>query len=429
MAEKDSVLKASSISKKFSRSLKRSLAYALRDVVAEVSGGRAHTDRLRPGEFWAVRDINLTLNKGTALGLVGPNGSGKSTLLRLISGLIKPDTGELRIKGKVAPLIALGAGFSPILSGRENVFVNMAILGLKHREICDQFERVLEFAEIGDAIDAPVQTYSSGMVARLGFACAVHTAPDILLIDEVLSVGDMKFRSKCYRRLAQLKRNGTSFVLVSHNSNAILSMCDTALYISQGEQVCTGLPPDVMNRFERELLSAPGQESITGRLVLPKKQAEDSTGLDILSVYLRNSVGDLIGHAQSGVSARVCVKCEVRHGLGGIGLWLIVRQSNGELEPVLTLNSERDAVSFDLGKGVQELECCLPNFGLKPGVYTAKISVIQGSVYVLDAVESFRFEVRSSQNLTDSAYYQHREWSTRTVSHDSPRLVGNVDDA
>jgi lipopolysaccharide transport system ATP-binding protein len=407
--EADTVLRASSVSKKFARSLKRSIWYALRDVTAEVGGGRRHTDILRTGEFWALKDISLTLSRGSALGLVGPNGSGKSTLLRLISGLIKPDVGELRIKGNVAPLIALGAGFSPILSGRENVFVNMAILGLSHRQICDQFDRVLEFAEIGDAIDAPVQTYSSGMAARLGFACAVHTAPDILLIDEVLSVGDMSFRSKCYRRLAELKRGGTSFVLVSHSSNAILSMCDTALYISAGREVCVGNPTDVMTRFERDLLKAPGHD-LTGTLVLPEKPALQSTGVDVLAVTLKDGSGDRISHAESGLPLRLCIKCNVRKDVGAIGLWLIVRNTTGELEPVLTLNSERDAVTFVLPEGQSELQCHLPSCGLRPGVYTAKISVTQGSIYILDAVESFRFEVRSTRSLSDSAFFQQREW-------------------
>ncbi|MEL6502772.1 MAG: ABC transporter ATP-binding protein, partial [Cyanobacteria bacterium J06623_1] len=179
-------------------------------------------------EFWALSDISFELKKGEALGLVGKNGSGKSTLLRIIAGLIKPDTGTVRVKGRIAPLIALGAGFNPILTGRENIYANMSILGLSKREIDERFAEVVEFAEIGEAINAPVRSYSSGMAARLGFASAIHTEPDIILIDEVLAVGDSKFKTKCYNKLHELRQKRKSFIMVSHSSHAIATVCESA---------------------------------------------------------------------------------------------------------------------------------------------------------------------------------------------------------
>lgn len=405
----DVVIAASGVSKKFCRSLKRSIAYALRDVISEIAGGRHGTDTLRTGEFWALQDISLRLTQGKALGLVGPNGSGKSTLLRLISGLIKPDTGELRVRGIVAPLIALGAGFNPVLTGRENIFVNMAILGLRDAEIRKRYNEVLDFAEIGDAIDAPVQTYSSGMVARLGFACAVHTSPDVMLIDEVLSVGDVRFRSKCYRKLTDIKRSGTAFVLVSHSSNAILSICDSALYVSSGKQILEGHPAEVMGRYEADVATRP-QLAKPGSLKLQEKPAAESLGLDIVEVVLRDAAGQEAQHLESGAAATIGVKCLARKSWTSVCLYLIVRQANGDLEPVLTLNSERDGRTFTCESGGLELQCHLLSCGLKPGVYSAKVSVVEGSIYVLDAVESFLFEVRSPYNVSDSAYFQHREW-------------------
>ena len=160
--------------------------------------------------------------------------------MRIIAGLIKPDLGTVEVKGRLAPLIALGAGFNPILTGRENIYANMAVLGLSKKEIDERFDDVVEFAEIGDAIDAPVQTYSSGMAARLGFASAIHTEPDILLIDEVLAVGDVRFRIKCVRRLAELRQKGTSFIMVSHNHDALGSICDAGIYLLQGKSVTSG---------------------------------------------------------------------------------------------------------------------------------------------------------------------------------------------
>ncbi|MEC4816626.1 MAG: ABC transporter ATP-binding protein, partial [Scytonema sp. PMC 1069.18] len=217
-SESDIVLSVHGVSKKFCRNLKRSLLYGVRDITSELLGLREKNDELRPKEFWALKDISFQLRRGEALALVGKNGSGKTTLLRIIAGLIKPDTGFVEINGRVAPLIALGAGFNPVLTGRENIYANMAILGLSNKEIDKRFDEVVEFAEIEDAIDAPVQSYSSGMAARLGFSCAIHTEPEILLIDEVLAVGDVKFRLKCSRKLSQLQNYGTSFILVSHNS-------------------------------------------------------------------------------------------------------------------------------------------------------------------------------------------------------------------
>lgn len=247
------VISVENVSKKFCRDLKRSLLYGIQDIATEVVGRTRKSDALRKSEFWALKDVSFQLRQGQALGLVGSNGAGKSTLLRIISGLIKPDTGCVRIKGRVAPLIALGAGFNPILTGRENIYANMSILGLSTQEIEERFQQVVNFAEIWDAIDAPVQTYSSGMAARLGFACAIHTQPEILLIDEVLAVGDIKFKAKCYRKLDELRQQGTSFVLVNHNPQAILHACDSAIYLVKGNLIAYGRTEMIIEKYEEDL--------------------------------------------------------------------------------------------------------------------------------------------------------------------------------
>ena len=228
--QEDVVLSVNGVSKKFCRDLKKSLMYGVQDIASELFGVRgSENDNLRKKEFWALQDVSFELRRGEALGLIGKNGSGKSTLLRVIAGLIKPDKGTVEVIGRVAPLIALGAGFNPVLTGRENIYANMSILGLAKEEIDDRFDEVVEFAEIGEAIDSPVQTYSSGMAARLGFSCAIHTEPDILLIDEVLAVGDINFKQKCFRRLHELIQKGTSFILVCLNSQSILFGCRISL--------------------------------------------------------------------------------------------------------------------------------------------------------------------------------------------------------
>jgi len=275
----DVVLSVKGVSKKLCRSLKRSLWYGVQDLAGELFGSDRERDTLRQEEFWALKDINFELCRGEALGLVGANGAGKTTLLRIISGLIKPDEGEIEITGRIAPLIALGAGFNPILTGRENIYANMSILGLTKQEIDDRFEDVVEFAEIGEALDAPVQSYSSGMAARLGFACAIHVEPDILLIDEVLSVGDVRFRNKCYRKLSILREKGVSFIMVSHDTNSVIATCDNAVLLSTGKIVTKGNVVKTMQKYNELLFSTTDQSPVNSLFLSPKEE-KNSTGVD-----------------------------------------------------------------------------------------------------------------------------------------------------
>ncbi|MDP3817157.1 ABC transporter ATP-binding protein, partial [Pseudomonas sp.] len=198
----EALVKVDGVSKKFCRSLKRSLWYGMQDLGSELIGNpHGGGGDLRKDEFWAIKDVSFELKRGECLGLIGRNGAGKTTLLRMLNGLIKPDQGRIEMRGRVAALIALGAGFNPILTGRENIYVNASVLGLRKREIDEKFEEIVEFAELGEVIDAPVQSYSSGMSVRLGFSIAVRMDPDVLIVDEVLAVGDMGFRSKCYNEI------------------------------------------------------------------------------------------------------------------------------------------------------------------------------------------------------------------------------------
>ena len=220
-------------SKKFCRDLRRSLRYGLADTAAELIG-RPASQVLRPGEFWAVHDIGLQVRRGECVGLVGRNGAGKTTLLKMLNGLIKPDAGRIELRGRVGALIALGAGFNPLLTGRENIFVNGAVLGLSRREVAAELEAIIDFADIDEFIDAPVQSYSSGMQVRLGFAIATALQPDVLLLDEVLAVGDVEFRAKCYERLARI-RDSAALILVSHDTDQIARVCSSVLVIDHGE--------------------------------------------------------------------------------------------------------------------------------------------------------------------------------------------------
>ena len=409
--DREVILSVNNISKKFCRDLKRSLLYGLQDIASELTGLRQESHELRTKEFWAVRDISFDVRRGEAIGLIGRNGGGKSTLLRMISGLIKPDTGSVEVRGRIAPLIALGAGFSPVLTGRENIYANMSILGVSQEQIKQRFEEVVDFAELGDAIDTPLQSYSSGMSARLGFACAIFSEPDILLLDEVLSVGDILFRMKCYRRLAALRAKGTTFILVSHNPQTILSMCDSALYLKKGCLIAKGDAASVMNQYEKELFLT-SQEESTGYLQIPEKPKSQSAGIDIRSVFFRNEQGEIIRSLTSGQSGYLCLNCHSYIEADDISLDVLIRDQVGEGDWLLDMGCQRDNQALSIVPGSNEIRLYLPYCGLRIGSYIAKLAIRGSSGFVYDMVETFKFTVDTTELMTQCAFYQPRVWQS-----------------
>src|SRR5437588_5404647 len=205
---------------------------------------------LRPDEtFTALNDITLTVPKGRTLGVIGRNGSGKSTLLKLVAGITKPSTGTVKVDGRISALIELGAGFHPEISGRENVFINGIMLGLTKRQITERFDEIVEFAEMKEFIDAPVKTYSSGMYMRLGFAVAIHVDPEVLLVDEVLAVGDEGFTHKCLDKFAEFRRRGRTILLVTHSLGLVERFCDEAVWLDHGRLEGDGDPKRVVGAY------------------------------------------------------------------------------------------------------------------------------------------------------------------------------------
>lgn len=270
------LVKVEGVSKKFCRDLKKSLWYGVCDIGSEllpfgrrsavrradVPGALLNEERgtknqergisdpfLRPGEFWANKDISFELRRGECLGLIGRNGAGKTTLLKMLNGLIKPDAGSIEMRGRVGALIALGAGFNPILTGRENIYVNGSVLGLTKREIDDKLEGIIDFAGIPEFIDTPVQSYSSGMQVRLGFAVATAMDPDVLILDEVLAVGDAAFRNKCYQRVLAIRKKA-SVIFVSHSMEQVGRICDKAIFLSKGLINRQGLVAQCIEAYE-----------------------------------------------------------------------------------------------------------------------------------------------------------------------------------
>ena len=209
------------------------MIYGICDIARNMAGLKS-SHILRKEEFWAVDDISLEIKEGETLGIVGPNGAGKTTLLKLLNGIYWPDRGKIVVRGKVGALIELGAGFHPMLTGRENIYVNSAVLGMTKKEVDKKFDSIVDFSEIGDFLDAPVKHYSSGMYVRLGFSIAIHCEPDILLIDEVLAVGDEGFQKKCFNKLGEVKKNGTTILLVSHNMHNMSTFAEKIVLVNRG---------------------------------------------------------------------------------------------------------------------------------------------------------------------------------------------------
>lgn len=404
------VLSVKEVSKKFCRDFKRALVYGVQDIAGELTGLRgSDNNKLRKKEFWALSDVDLELRRGEALGLVGKNGSGKSTLLRIIAGLIKPDKGEVEINGRIAPLIALGAGFNPVLTGRENIYANMSILGLTKEEIDEQFDEVLAFSEIGDAIDSPVQSYSSGMQARLGFSSAIHTKPDILLIDEVLAVGDVRFRAKCHRKLQELIADGASFILVSHASHEILNVCRSAVFLKQGKMIASGATSRIISQYEKDLFHGTSKDA-SGTASIHKKSEAETTGLDIEKIFLRSGKGEIVTELQSGFPGNVCLQCNARQGFDDINIYLVFNQLGGTGTTILHLSNFFDDKKLSLIQGRHELRLFVPFLCLVAGTYTLRVHIKSSSLYVLDSYDGFRFTVSSQEKFSRSLLYQPREW-------------------
>ena len=282
----DTVLKVENVSKKFCKSMKNLMLYGSLDIMRDFIGIPSRTEVLRPAEFWAVRDVSFELSKGETLGLIGINGSGKSTLLKMINGIFFPDTGRISYSGKMSALIQVGVGFHPLLTGRENVYINGQIIGMTKKEIDERYEEIVEFSEIGDFIDSPVKHYSSGMLVRLGFSVAVHCNPDIMLIDEVLAVGDIAFRKRCAEKIEDIKSK-TAVVLVSHNMNQIDRLCSKVLLLDKGVVEKYGDTGETVNYYyNNKMFSDTNSRNSKLNVTL-------STGtIDDINIALKNSNGE-----------------------------------------------------------------------------------------------------------------------------------------
>jgi len=384
------LVRVENVSKKFCRDLKRSLWYGAKDLGSELLGRSQSIERqLRRDEFWALKEISFELKRGECLGLIGGNGAGKTTLLRMLNGLIKPDRGKIEIHGRVGALIALGAGFNPVLTGRENIYVNGAVLGLKKKEIDAKLEQIVDFAELQEFIDSPVQSYSSGMTVRLGFAVATAMEPDILIIDEVLAVGDVGFILKCINRIDRLSKN-TCIIFVSHNMLQVSRICTHALVISAGNAVYKG--SDVANAinvyysmFKSEIGDFIGSDRARLNAISLTSGEKYAAGNQVLSVIY-------------GEELKITLKVEIDKKISNPHIYMVFydREQRGFAE----IYSSNGNFTIENTSGWIEVEATIPSINFSQGLYSVAVALSEkkGGQVIFRQQSAIYFQVVGSQH-------------------------------
>lgn len=371
-------------------------------------------------EFWALRDISFQVKRGESYGVIGPNGSGKSTLLEILTGILQPSRGFARTRGRIAALLDLGAGFNPEFTGRENVFMNGEIMGLSRAYVEQNFERIAEFADIGDFIDQPMKTYSTGMWVRLAFSAAIHIDPDVLVVDEALAVGDAIFASRCVRKFTELKERGVTVVLVTHDLGLVKLICDRAMLLLNGRTQAEGAPDEVVNRYNAIVLDRQRQFASQAEAARPGAASELGWSLrhgdraaEVHRVEIYNQHGHPARVFQSGeaVRIRVLVRFAQPHPDPVVGMMLRTRIGM-EVYGTNTLVEKQPIGPVQGGEAVEvnfTFECWLA-----PQEYTLTVATqaADGSSHDwLDDVLSFR--VIDSRRIAGVANL-HAEISVRT---------------
>lgn len=389
----DTVIEVSHVSKKFAKDLSHLMKYGFTDIAKNILGLDTHSEKLRKGEFWAVNNVSFKLKEGESLGIIGLNGSGKTTLLKLLDGIFTPDKGEVRVKGRVGALIAIGAGFHPMLTGRENIYINGTILGMSKKEIDEKFDEIVDFADIGDFLDAPIKTYSSGMFVRLGFAIAVHCEPDILLIDEILSVGDSSFQNKSLRKLNEVRQQAKVVVFVSHNLEHIRNLCDRILILHKGLPVFIGKPHEAIYKYQ-EIGHKKEANSLKRVRGFDRYLHHSSGDFSFIKGGVLNGSGDEINKIPFGEDITVFYEFQVKKSVEKIVLAASVINPKAICCIWQMSNDQNKTKYYDLSKGKYRLTVKFKKPMLMPGVYSPSISIrsgITGEVYekVIGYVQPF----------------------------------------
>jgi lipopolysaccharide transport system ATP-binding protein len=378
----DSVIRVENLSKRYTLSHQQEgRSYkSLRDVMAD--GARSvgkrllgRGDRLNPNEedFWALKDVSFEIKQGDRVGIIGRNGAGKSTLLKILSRIVEPTTGEIGIRGRVASLLEVGTGFHPELTGRENIFLNGAILGMARSEITRKFDEIVAFAEVEKFLDTPVKRYSSGMYVRLAFAVAAHLEPEILIVDEVLAVGDAQFQKKCLGKMEDVAGEGRTVIFVSHQMGSITHLCTSGIYLRQGEIVETGHINDVVERY---VMAGSSDVSF---VEFPKKKTSSPITCNRISVS--NNVGIESSELDIRYPFNINIEYEVNQPINNVEISIRVLSNDGRA--VFTTSQSdctpQKVVRREVGHYKASIE--VPEMFLMPGSYMLYLGIHEPMVY------------------------------------------------
>lgn len=348
--------------------------YLIRQNVETVPNTRRRSQwaaKLRRGleprhEFWAVKNVSFTVNHGESIGIIGHNGAGKSTILKMLSGITAPTQGRISIRGRFLALLEVGSGFHPELTGRENVYLSGSILGMRRDEIRKKLDSIVEFAGVHRFIDMPVKRYSSGMYVRLGFSIAAHLDPDVLLLDEVLAVGDRAFRDKCKERIGELHANGTTLLFISHDLTAVEKLCQRVLLLERGEIVAEGEPQAVIRRYTQ-----------TTNLSDRGSADHDSKPVQITNVGFFNQSGERCAGFQTGFPMTARIDYVAREEIQGAALSLVFSWTDGGT--AAQWSTLREGQSFVIRPGKASIEFSCRELGLQPSIYKIDAQIEQAA--------------------------------------------------
>ena len=386
---------------------------SLRDAIPNFMGRFTKKDMkdLSQQEFWAVKDVNFIIPKGGVVGIMGSNGAGKSTILKLLSGIITPTIGEMRINGRVSALIEVTAGFHPELTGRENVYLNGTILGMRHKEIERKFDEIVEFSGVEDFIDTPVKRYSSGMYSRLGFSVAAHMDPEILIVDEVLSVGDISFQAKCAQKMRDLLKSGATIILVSHQISLVQSLCKRVIFINQGQVVKDGATDDVIP-FYQNLIFKKSEADLKQKVRLNEKLVKHKQELvvDITNVVIGSKNSDGKEGFLTGKEINIKIDYFSKQRIERPIVIIDIIRADGVL--CCSLNSKEQGLMFNEISEKGSLEVIFEN-NLNSGVYMLKVSFWERDMihpFVVRSCDVIHVFSENGKTINDAVFLPPVRW-------------------
>lgn len=392
------IIEVKNISKKYNINHQRGGYIALRDVLANIFKNpfsfakdkvKSATGMKSKEEFWALKNVSFDIEPGEVVGIIGANGAGKSTLLKILTGITPPTEGEIILKGKVGSLLEVGTGFHPELTGRENIFLNGAILGMKKKEIAKKFDEIVEFSGIEKFLDTPVKYYSSGMYVRLAFSVAAHMEPDILLVDEVLAVGDMEFQKKCLGKMEEItNKRGRTILFVSHNMSAIQNLCKKTVVLNNGQIVFIGNTSEAINHYLSVNINNKSSINYEDNMSMPAS---------ILSVSLNNHNNELRTEFSISEEIKIKIGINCHNNIENATLSTIIYSDD---RSILLYSSQSDTGGklFDYNSGLYEFEIKLPPFLLNIGRYSFDIILHNPNIALFAEARDIGFEIKNTDN-------------------------------